>query len=702
MTKTFRSATLIEPDLPARFQRNARNVKLSLTSLRTKLIVLAAVPLVLLVTVAAMGVQSAADARGQDGDAAGLLRLAVAADDSALALIQERRLSALPTAPDSGVLEPQRDQSDEALAALASELSSHGEEIPDEDAKALASAAEELDTLPGLRDAVDQAASGGPVGEDTADREETAGQTAGEADVLHRYSKVIGSVVALDQSFLDSPDPDVFRRFQAHRALVRAIDQVALQENLLQGSFEAGSLSPALQQELSDSVAREHIWVERFQEAATPAQLDGYSELAATPSVTTADRLRDRALAGTSGEAEEASTAMWSTAVDKKIDLLMALTADSGLALAGALGSETSASGADLLRSIGLLLAVLALSAGILLALHRLVIDPIQRLATGAQDATDDVLQAVASGEADIGPDAVLPLPQPADDELSDLADALTTMRDTILSLAADQTSAANDANKVFLDLGRRAQNLVTRQLGQIDELESRTDDADTLAGLFILDHLATRLRRQAETLSVLAGSEPPRAWARPISIVNVVRAAAAEAVDYSRVDVVQMGPGAVTGTAANEVSHLLAELIDNALTYSPPESRVAIGGERHPDGRYMVAISDAGVGMPPSQLEEVNERLTSPEPGGGLPELSTAPRGAWATGPGQPPASRHLGLYVVKQLAQRHGIAVRLVPSHLNGIRAEVALPRSLMVLPTDAQGPALKRPVSAGQLTG
>jgi hypothetical protein len=125
----------------------------------------------------------------------------------------------------------------------------------------------------------------------------------------------------------------------------------------------------------------------------------------------------------------------------------------------------------------------------------------------------------------------------------------------------------------VFVNLGRRTQNLITRQLGHIDHLESVTEESGALSDLFLLDHLATRLRRNAESLLVLAGAESPRPWTRPVSVVNVVRAAAAEATDYSRVAFEHLGDAAVIGAAVNDVSHLLAELVDNALAFSPPTS---------------------------------------------------------------------------------------------------------------------------------
>jgi signal transduction histidine kinase len=201
----------------------------------------------------------------------------------------------------------------------------------------------------------------------------------------------------------------------------------------------------------------------------------------------------------------------------------------------------------------------------------------------------------------------------------------------------------------------------VTRQLGHIDELEARTEDPDMLSDLFTLDHLATRLRRNAESLMVMAGAESPRPWARPVSLVNVVRAAVAEAVDYSRVDVEGIAPATVAGPAANEVSHMLAELVDNALAFSPSESRVRIAGGWIESGYYLVTVSSTGAGMTTGQLEEANARIS----------------GSNLNDPGM---SRYFGMFVVGRFSRRHGIEVQLVPSRSEGTTAEIIFPDTLI----------------------
>ncbi len=162
----------------------------------------------------------------------------------------------------------------------------------------------------------------------------------------------------------------------------------------------------------------------------------------------------------------------------------------------------------------------------------------------------------------------------------------------------------------------------------------------------------------------MLAGAESPRPWVRPVSIVNVVRAALAESTDYSRVDLARLEQAAVMGAAVSDISHLLAELVDNALAFSPPTERVVVTGRHLGDGRYGVVVEDAGLGMAPDRLAQANARIAAP------------PVDDFAV-------SRFLGLYVVGRLAGRHGAEVRLTGSRFGGVAAHVLLPSRVMVAP-------------------
>src|SRR4029450_11774453 len=200
-----------------------------------------------------------------------------------------------------------------------------------------------------------------------------------------------------------------------------------------------------------------------------------------------------------------------------------------------------------------------------------------------------------------------------------------------------------------FVNLGRRNQNLLGRQLDFITELETNETDPDTLAHLLRLDPLPTRMRRNAESLLVLAGIEPPRKWAAPVRLTDVIRAALGEVEDYQRVTVRGVEPATIIGSAAADLAHLLAELIENALVFSPPDQTVDIRGRARPDG-YTLAIIDSGLGMPPTDGSAPQRRLAGTE------SFTIAP-------------SKYLGHYVAGNLAARHGIAVHLDNSPGNRI---------------------------------
>jgi signal transduction histidine kinase len=279
-------------------------------------------------------------------------------------------------------------------------------------------------------------------------------------------------------------------------------------------------------------------------------------------------------------------------------------------------------------------------------------------------DAVVDILDTPA------GEDVAVPLVDPVKvltrDEVADVADALNTVQDTALDLAVEQAVLRRNISDSFVNLGRRNQSLLGRQLDFITELETNEADPDSLSNLFRLDHLATRMRRNAESLLVLAGVEPPRKWAAPVRLTDVIRAALGEVEDYQRVVVRGIEPATIVGSTAADLAHLVAELVENALVFSPPDQPVDVRGRhRHDDapgqGAYTLAVIDSGLGMPPADVAAANRRL------GGAESFTIAP-------------SKYLGHYVAGNLAARHGIHVLLDNSPGNGITASIAIPPTLL----------------------
>lgn len=300
---------------------------------------------------------------------------------------------------------------------------------------------------------------------------------------------------------------------------------------------------------------------------------------------------------------------------------------------------------------------------------------PVKQLSDQAQAAADDGIPAiVAAARTSEELPELDPFEVQTNDELAILAHSLNTMQDAAVDLAAGQAKLRRqNVARTFVSLGRRNQNLLNRQLEFIDELERQESDADALENLFRLDHLATRMRRNAENLLVLAGEQTPRRWAKPIAVRDVLRAAAAEIADYRRVRLGDIDPATVSGNLATDLSHLVAELLENAGSFSPPNTPVEVLGQ-HTATHYRLAIVDQGIGMDPPALDQVNERLKNPV------DFADAP-------------SAYLGLFVVGRLSQELGITVRLASAdptgegRRRGTIAFIDLPVSL--LSSDAATP-------------
>ncbi|HEX6238868.1 MAG TPA: nitrate- and nitrite sensing domain-containing protein [Acidimicrobiales bacterium] len=318
-------------------------------------------------------------------------------------------------------------------------------------------------------------------------------------------------------------------------------------------------------------------------------------------------------------------------------------------------------------------LATVVLIASVVLTwtVSRSITLPLRSLTRQATDMARERLPAAVMGilGTPLGEDVDVPHVPPVRtrtrDEVADVAEALNTVQDTALDLAIEQAVLRRNIADSFVNLGRRNQNLLGRQLDFITELESNETNPDTLANLFRLDHLATRMRRNAESLLVLAGVEPPRRWAAPVRLTDVIRAALGEVEDYQRVTVRSVEPATVVGSAAADLAHLLAELIENALVFSPPDRNVDIRGRNRADG-YSLAVIDAGMGMSPEEIAAANRRLAATE------SFTVAP-------------SKYLGHYVAGNLAARHGIRVQLSCAPGTGITAAVDLPPDLLTTEPD-----------------
>lgn len=338
------------------------------------------------------------------------------------------------------------------------------------------------------------------------------------------------------------------------------------------------------------------------------------------------------------------------------IDNVVTLATSRRDAHAASVADEASTRRNGVLFVGGVALLVLV-AVGLLLA--RSLQRPVRRLADAVRHAREDLTRAVSTIEHS-RPDSPLPEVEPlgitGDDELAVIADAFESVRGTVIDLAVKQTTTRRSVGELFVNLGRRNQALINRQLSFIDQLEQTEQDPDTLEDLFRLDHLATRMRRNAESLLVLAGAEQSRRWTESIDVAQVVRSALSEIEEYHQVDLGDMEPVLVRGGVVADLAHLLAELLENATSFSPPSTRVVVTGRMLPEG-YVVSVIDEGIGMDAAALAEANRRIES-------------------VGRREAPSARVLGLHVVGCLAARHSIRVRLVASAGKGVTARVLLP--------------------------
>lgn len=247
--------------------------------------------------------------------------------------------------------------------------------------------------------------------------------------------------------------------------------------------------------------------------------------------------------------------------------------------------------------------------------------------------------------------------------EIEDVGKAFSTVQRTAVEAAVGQAQLRDGVGHVFRNLARRSQTLLHRQRIQLEAMQHRATDPDALDDLFRLDHLTTRMRRHAEGLIILSGATPGRGWSKPVPLIDVVRGSAAEVEDYPRVVVEPMPDHRLTGPIVGDVIHLVAELIENATVYSPPNTPVTVRGEPAARG-FAVEVEDRGLGMPEGELAELNARLASP------PEFDLAD-------------SDRLGLFVVARLAARHDIRVTLRGSPYGGTTAIVLIPAEHVVTP-------------------
>jgi signal transduction histidine kinase len=352
----------------------------------------------------------------------------------------------------------------------------------------------------------------------------------------------------------------------------------------------------------------------------------------------------------------------------------------------GQAAAETAAnqtlSRSVLVGSLVLALTVAAFAAALVLANR--VVRRLRMLRTKTLELADVKLPSIVSRIGDgerVDVESEMGRLDYGSDEIGQVAEAFNTAQRTAVAAAAAEARTRSGFNKVFLDIAHRSQLVVHRQLELLDVAEAKQGDPEHLELLFQLDHLATRARRNAENLLILGSGQPGRRWRRPAALEDVVRSAVSETEHFARVDTVRLPAVQVQGSIVGDLIHLLAELVDNATAFSPPDAVVTVRGGVVGKG-VVVEVEDQGLGIDHAERERLNEALRDPP---GFQAMAVS-------------GQRHLGLFVVGQLAKRHGIAVSLLESAYGGIKAIVLIPAA--AIETTAGGDdGLPAPSRAGR---
>ena len=619
-------------------------------TLTVKLVVVGIVPALLALVLGVLRVSDQASAAAELGQSTQLLEVQQRVASTADALRQERDEATLYVAAgrqgDTGVLEIGFNQSEaeaeEMLAALES-----AEELEPTSLSAMAQAEGQIGQLQNLRADV------------------TDNPAIGYRQILDRYTEVITSLDVLDRALLrEVRTPGTAGLADALTAVNAAGEQLAVQHTILGAAIRAGSLPPADATEIATDSDLEAAFRD-YQAALTAEQLVRFGNFLDDAANAQRERLQAAILATPPDQPIAVPSYEWDTAyngsraaVERSGDLLRNELA------AVSVAAEEQASNLAGVNAVVLMLGLLAgIAVAVLLA--RALIRSLRILRSSALDVAERRLpEAVERMRAGHTPDvAVDPVPLVGRDEVGQVARAFDAVHGQAVRLAAEQAALQAGVSAMFVNLSRRSQALVERQLQLIEQLESNEQDADQLANLFQLDHLATRMRRNSENLLVLAGTDLAKRNIAPVPMVDVLRAAVSEVESYQRI-VVQTPPNAtVAGRAASDIVHLLAELLDNATNFSPPDSQVVMSTARSSDGSIVVEIVDQGVGMAEHELADANQRL------GGPSSVDVS-------------ASRRMGLFVVGRLAARHGIGVRLSSSEGqgSGLTASVTVPAHLI----------------------
>ncbi|CAL9359852.1 sensor histidine kinase [Streptomyces sp. enrichment culture] len=497
-------------------------------------------------------------------------------------------------------------------------------------------------------------------------------RSVGRLQALEFYNRLVDPCYSFLVHLHAIDNVEMEKQGRALIGLARAREMLAREDALVVSSLVGNRLTAEEIRLVSDLVARRRQFYETSLEILPTSERDVFQQYWSSPE-TQPLRQTEEALitAGATDDPRATDAARWEDA---------ATTALSGLAAENRLAGDRYQDRVEPAAYSVLLKAGIAGVLGFLAVLGSLVVSvrvgrglvrDLTRLRKEAQEVSGvrlpSVMRRLAAGEH-VDVETEVPRLEYDKDEIGQVGKALNTLQRAAVEAAVKQADMRRGVSEVFVNLARRNQVLLHRQLTLLDAMERRTEDTEELADLFRLDHLTTRMRRHAEGLVILSGAAPSRQWRRPVQLMDVVRAAVAEVEDYERIEVRRLPRIGVAGPAVADLTHLIAELLENATVFSPPHTAVQVQGERVTNG-FTLEIHDRGLGMSQDDLIDANLRLAeTPEF-----ELSDTDR---------------LGLFVVSRLARRQHVRVSLQPSPYGGTTAVVFIPADLLTEAPETEG--------------
>ncbi|MGW3846973.1 nitrate- and nitrite sensing domain-containing protein [Streptomyces fagopyri] len=641
----------------------------------TRLVSLLALPVVAATTLGALRINQSMDDIQQLENMKLLTDMTKQATELAAALQKERDNSAGPLAHGVPAGEYEVKSVRDATDRAKTQFLSGTQEIDDASASG---------QLSGVRDSL--VAIAGELNKLGTIRNSAYSDPKNASQTVDGYHRLITELINLSQDMAEATsNPEMIQRTRALSAFSSAKEYASVQRAIIAAALPTkndtfGKLSEndrlyatsAQDSEASERTSFASIYGAGAEELTKPIDQ-------ANPTIQAADQYAKRVLdsAGGLSTQDKKSYKDWGDADTTKIDQMTKIE----LSLLGEMTQKSrelkNASQQEAIISGALILLVLGVSLVGAFVVARSMIRSLRRLQDTAtrvaQDRLPELVKQLSESDPQDVDTSVESVGVHSRDEIGKVAAAFDDVHREAVRLAAEQALLRGNVNAMFTNLSRRSQGLIQRQLSLISELESREADPDQLSSLFKLDHLATRMRRNGENLLVLAGEEPGRRWTRPVPLVDVLRAAASEVEQYERIELASVPTTQVAGRVVNDLVHLLAELLENATSFSSPQTKVKVTGHALPDGRVLIEIHDTGIGLSPEDLAAINERLASP------PTVDVS-------------VSRRMGLFVVGRLSQRHGIRIQLRPSDSGGTTA-------LVMLPVDVAQGGKKAPGKPGQ---